>query len=263
MGDSKPSSNQPPAWYKESRKKDPSNTGSIVFTLLRIIEIPWQCYFLSAGLGSSLISRLGGTPQPLPATSTLGLGLHPYHTLILGLAAGTSASQVFWALRIRDNYFPPSGGVAVALYNTLLNTINSGLALWAVTCQAPSVGSNGLSWPLSHLLGVPMYLVGTYLERYSEVQRSAFKANPENKGKPYAGGLFSLVRNINYTGYTLMRIGFALVCGGWIWGALIGGVVFSDFAFRAVPWLEAYCEERVIQRLFLSRYSCDAMLTII
>lgn len=244
---------QPPSWFKESRKKDPSNSGAVVFTLLRLLDLPWQHYFLGSGLGVSLLTRLGATAQPLtqlPSTSTsfLGLGLSPYHSLILGLAAGTSASQIFWAWVIGDNYFPPSGATAVALYNTLLNTVNSGLALWAVTWQAPSRGPtlrSGLSWPATALVGVPVYLFGTFLERYSEVQRKSFKTKPENKGKPFSSGLFGVVRNVNYTGYALMRVGFALVCGGWIWGVVMGGIVFSDFAFRAVPWLERYCEDRV------------------
>lgn len=245
------STQEPPSWFKESRKKDPSNSGSIVFTLIRLFELPWQYYFLGSGLGGSLVSRLGGRLHPFPlstSTSTLALGLDPYRGLILGLAAGTSASQIFWAWSIRENYFPPSGATAVALYNTVLNTVNSGLALWAVTSQAPTeeaAQTFGLSWSSPAVVGVPMYLLGTILERYSEVQRKAFKSKAENKGKPYSGGLFGVARNVNYSGYTLMRTGFALVCGGWIWGAVMGGIVFSDFAFRAVPWLEGYCEERV------------------
>lgn len=240
---------QTPAWFKESRKKDASNTGSMVFTLLRLAEVPWQYYFLSSGLGNRFLMRLGASPRLLPpsaSTTTLGLGLHPYHAIILSLAAGTSASQIFWAWNIRENYFPPSGATAVALYNTLLNTINSGFALWAVTSQAPSQDSRGkLWWSAPVVVGILLYMFGTYLERASEIQRKNFKAKPENKGKPFSGGFFGIVRNANYTGYTLMRVGYALVCGGWTWGAVIGGIVFSDFAFRAVPWLDGYCQERV------------------
>lgn len=252
------STQQPPAWFKESRKKDPSNAGSIVFTALRLLELPWQYYFLGSGLGTSLLTNLGAKLQPLPPSasiSPLAPGLHPYHAIILGLAAGTSASQIFWVWGIRDNNFPPTGATAVALYNTLLNTINSGLALWALTSQAPSSRNTNsglkLFWPNSVAVGMLLYMLGTYVERRSEIQRKQFKVKPENKGKPFAGGLFGYMRNANYTGYTLMRTGFALVCGGWVWGAVMGGIVFSDFAFRAVPWLEGYCEERVSRNVFI------------
>lgn len=259
-----PSTPNTPAWFRESRKKDPSNTGSIVFTALRLLELPWQYYFIKSGLATSLLSRLGATTMslPQPSTSFLGLGLHPYQTLILSLAAGTSASQIFWAWIVRDNYFPPSGATAIALYNTLLNTVNSAFALWAVTSQVPAwnIRSDTVgSWPVSVAAGVVLYLTGTVMERYSEVQRKTFKAKPENKGKPFAGGLFGVVRNANYTGYTLMRTGFALVCGGWAWGTVMGGTVFSDFAFRAVPWLEGYCEQRVRSTGYLSH--CRLVLT--
>lgn len=243
-----PSSQHPPDWFKESRKKDPSTSGSIVFTALRLLELPWQYCFLGLGLGTSLLTRLGARLEPLPSsTTTLGLGLHPYHAIILGLAAGTSASQIFWAWKIRDNYFPPVGATAVALYNTFLNTVNSTLALWAVTSQAPSrpQSTGSLRWSLPVVVGIQLYMLGTYLERFSEIHRKAFKSKPENKGKPYAGRHFSIARNINYTGYALMRTGYALVCGGWVWGAIMGAINFGDFAFRAVPWLEGYCEGKV------------------
>lgn len=243
-----PASQQPPPWYKESRKKDPSNAGSIVFTLLRLLEVPWQYYFLGSGLGTSLLTRLGARLEALPAAPTSpadAIGLHPYHAIILGLAAGTSASQIFWVWAIRDNYFPPPGATAVASYNTVLNTVNSTLALWAATSQAPTRRGFKLYWSLACVVGLLLYIAGTYLERKSEMQRKQFKAKPENKGKPFSGGLFGWVRNANYTGYALMRTGFALVCGGWAWGAVMGAIVFSDFAFRAVPWLDGYCAERV------------------
>lgn len=160
------SGQQTPAWYKESRKKDASSTGSIVFTILRLAEIPWQYYFLSSGLGHSLLVRLGASTELLPPSTSLSalrLGLHPYHAIILTLAAGTTASQIFWAWSIRENYFPPSGATAVALYNTLLNTINSVLALWAVTSQAPSQDSRGkLWWSEVVAVGILLYMFGTY-----------------------------------------------------------------------------------------------------
>lgn len=51
-------------------------------------------------------------------------------------------------------------------------------------------------------------MAGILLELVSELQRKRFKDDPANKGKPYAGGLFSLARSINYGGYTLWRGGY-------------------------------------------------------
>jgi len=236
----------PPDWYINSRKKDTSTAGTLTFTTLRLLDLPWQYYFLSSTLGPRLLTRIGLMPlRSATPPSSLALGGSPYHKLIAGLACGTSLSQICWVWGVRDNYFPPSGATFVAAYNSLLNTLNSALAIWAVTSQEPPIYGTLLSSSWAVKFGVPLYLLGLYVERYSEVQRKAFKAKSVNTGKPYSGGLFSLARNINYGGYTLMRTGYALVCGGWVWGAIMGGMVAGDFAFRAIPWLEEYCENRV------------------
>ena len=79
----------------------------------------------------------------------------------------------------------------------------------------------------------------------SEIQRKVFKDKPENKGKPYGGGLFGLATNINYGGYTLWRAGYAVAAAGLPWGALVGAFFFYDFTTRAIPALDQYCTDRV------------------
>lgn len=92
-------------------------------------------------------------------------------------------------------------------------------------------------------------------ELVSEVQRLMFKRNPENKGKPYGGGLFSLATNINYGGYTLWRAGAAVSAAGLGWGAIMGGFFFHVFTTSAIPSLDRYCTGKVGYPLFLLRSS--------
>lgn len=89
-----------------------------------------------------------------------------------------------------------------------------------------------------------MYALGLWLEWYSEIQRHRFKTDPNNKGKPFSDGLFGYARNINYGGYTLWRTGYSLVCGGWIWGAVMATWFAGDFISRAIPSMDVYCEQR-------------------
>lgn len=236
----------PQNWFWESRKKDPTLHTAVLFTVLRLADLPLQYYFLRSGLGSSLIAKLGGTPVTPPVSSTSILGLQPYHALIMVLATGSSLKQIYWRLAICDTSMPNSFSTLVAVYNTVLNLLNTTLALWSVTSQQPSASSSlfSTSAPAALIVGIPLYTIGIFTEWWCEIQRRAFKLDPANKGKPYTGGLFSLARNINYGGYTLWRTGYSLICGGWVWGAVVATWLAGDFCARAIPSMDAYCEKR-------------------
>jgi steroid 5-alpha reductase family enzyme len=88
-------------------------------------------------------------------------------------------------------------------------------------------------------------MLGMAAEAVSEVQRSNFKADPKNSGKPYTGGLFGLARHVNYGGYAVMRAGYAMATGWWMWGAFVFTFFFRDFATRGVPVLDEYYLKRV------------------
>jgi steroid 5-alpha reductase family enzyme len=127
--------------------------------------------------------------------------------------------------------------IFIALFNTVNNSINT--LLFTIASSNPTYIS-----PWCIYIGAALYTTGILIEPISEVQRANFKAKPENKGKPYAGGLLSLARNINYGAYTLWRSGMALACGGVVWGALTAAFFTWDFATRGVPVLEQYCVDK-------------------
>lgn len=124
--------------------------------------------------------------------------------------------------------------VGIALFNNSLNTL-----LFTIAGSNPTYIS-----PYSIYVGAALYTVRVLVEPIAEVQRKIFKGKPENKGKPYAGGLFSLARNINYGGYTLWRSGMEFAGGGPVWGALTFTFFKWDFATRAIPVLEEYCNDK-------------------
>jgi hypothetical protein len=222
---------KPADWFWESRKKGPTSAGTILFVALRALDLPLQYYLFQSGLGSDLIKRFGGTPVlQSPVAPTAGvLGLSPYHTLIMGLATGSALKQIYWKLFVNELAMPAGFSVGIAAYNTILNTLNTGFALWAVTSQQPSAQSSLSSFfqtaAPSISVGIVLYAIGIFVEWYCEVQRAAFKAKPKNKGKPYSGGLFG-------------------VCAGWTWGVLQAAWLAGDFCARAIPSLDTYCEKR-------------------
>jgi len=247
-------SNIIPGDFSDRTIKGPSPFGTTVFVGLRAADVVLQYFVLSRGWGASLIDKLGG--QPVPASNILApagsgfLGLQPYGVVVNALALGSAVKQIIWILFVSEQTMPAKTATLIAFFNTAMNTTNTLLSLWSLTSLSPylhpstiSPSSSSLN---SHLLpvGITLYTLGLTIETVSEFQRKAFKARPENKGKPYGGGLFSLATNINYGGYTLWRMGYAMICGGATWGVFIGGFFFLDFTRRAIPVLDEYCSRR-------------------
>jgi len=253
MSNGAPKDKAPPSSAAADRRKGDTTPGAITYILLRLLDLPLQ-YTLLTGLGPRIIRSLGGTPIPaLPVTSSSGvLGLGPYHTLVLGLSTATAAKHVWWTTSILNYIFPPPLAAAIAAYNTGANALNTLLALWSFTSNNPILTSPlHTSWSsildprLSTLpLGLFLFTTGLAIEVTAELQRKHFKSRPENRDRPFAGGLWSVVRNVNYAGYLLWRVGFAVVCAGVPWGCVVAVQQGTDFALRAVPSMDAYCAER-------------------
>lgn len=190
----------------------------------------------------------GGTLTIVPSVISLAdiLNIPPYHLLILGMSFGASIKQVVWSLFISQQEMPWQHAILIAAFNSVLNTLNTTLSLWSLTsAHMYSAKNTSVFQSPSILIGTVLYSIGILTELISEIQRAKFKHNPANKGKPYSGGLFSLTRNVNYAGYTLWRMGYALASAGFIWGFIIGAWFFRDFATRGVPELDKYCQNRV------------------
>ncbi|KAI4130808.1 MAG: hypothetical protein LQ347_003240 [Umbilicaria vellea] len=239
-----------------SRTKASSPLGTSLFVGLRAADAVLQYNILRQGWGQDLVRRLGGTA--ILSTNAAGgiLGLHPYYAAISALALGSSVKQSVHLLFVSEQEMPPASALGISFFNTIINTANTLLSLWAISSMAPNTDAELSSSP-TFLLGVSMYVVGMLTEAISEFQRKAFKADSANRGKPYGGGLFSLATNINYGGYTIWRAGYAITAAGLPWGIVVGSWFFYDFATRGVPVLDQYCTERVSFRLILSALELD------
>jgi protein-S-isoprenylcysteine O-methyltransferase Ste14 len=90
---------------------------------------------------------------------------------------------------------------------------------------------------------VIVFVLGSYLNTGSELQRKRFKDNPANKRMLYTGGLFRLARHINYFGDILWVTAWAVVTRN-IWSAAIPVALTLSFIFSFIPNLSKYLKER-------------------
>jgi len=229
-----------------------SPIGTSIFVGLRSADVALQYSILQRGWGASLIESLGG--RALQSSTIAGngiLGLTPYATVVSAMALGSTIKQLINLLLISEQEMLPGAATAISLFNTVLNSTNTLLSLWVVSSAGPTLTSptasivDVVSSSPTLAAGAGLYILGITIELYSEIQRKVFKSKPENKGKPYGGGLWSLATNINYGGYTLWRSGYAMTAAGWPWGLAIGALFFYDFTSRAIPVMDEYCTKNV------------------
>ncbi|CAN9102786.1 hypothetical protein CC77DRAFT_1006940 [Alternaria alternata] len=237
-----------------SKKKDliargdytPTPLGKATFFILRGIEPVLQYSILAHGLGTSVLHRVGlrTLPPGLPTHTGIslidGLGLSPYRLVLLGMAVGAAVKQNIWVTALSGEPMPVTGAIAVGVFNAVFNSLST----YAFLTTATSASTEADFPQPALLIGASLYVVGIMTELIAEVQRKRFKANPDNKGKAYTGGLWSFARHINYGGYTIWRAGYAMVGGGYTLGALVGAFFAWDFTQRAIPILSEYCEKR-------------------
>jgi len=91
------------------------------------------------------------------------------------------------------------------------------------------------------IVGVVLYLLGSFLNTVSEYQRQRWKAS--NPGKLYTGGLFRLSRHVNYFGDSVLFCGFALLTGS-PWSFVIPLLMTILFLVQHAPTLEKYLASR-------------------
>ncbi|MCG3179204.1 MAG: hypothetical protein BIFFINMI_01537 [Phycisphaerae bacterium] len=89
------------------------------------------------------------------------------------------------------------------------------------------------------VLGVTVYLLGSFLNTFSELQRHRFKLQPANAGRLYTRGLFSLAMHVNFFGDVVLFTGFSMVAGD-AWTLLIPVAMAAGFVFFHIPRLDRH-----------------------
>jgi protein-S-isoprenylcysteine O-methyltransferase Ste14 len=250
-----------------SRVKRSSPLGTTLFAGIRTADIFIQYGLVAYSLASPSLRTIGvpALPPFLPGAFSLPTlanftALPLQARILIALATASSIKHVYWVFRIGETEIRPTEAIPVGIFNTLFNSLNS--IFWSIAPLAPLIPSaasslltnlgvlspaprdlNSLS--PTFLLGTAMAIGGLLLETASEIQRRNFKARPENKGKPFTGGLFGVARHINYGAYCIWRAGYAMAAAGPIWGGLVFWFFYHDFMNRGIPVLDRYCADRV------------------
>lgn len=92
------------------------------------------------------------------------------------------------------------------------------------------------------LIALVLYLLGSYLNTFSEIQRKQWKANPANRGRCYTKGLFCYSMHINYFGDTVLFTGWCLLTHN-IWVITLSLFMALSFVFYHIPTLDSYLPE--------------------
>lgn len=201
--------------------------GTALFAFLRLADIPLQSYLLTRSFIPPASLFTSAPDNPVAAS----------RAALIAMSAVAMLKQNIWLLTLSSDPMPPGAAIAINIFNSLNSAIGSILFDYFPPPDGPTT-------TIRFGIGVMLFLVGVSVELVSETQRRRFKSDPKNKGKLYTKGLFGSMRHPNYAGYAIWRAGCALVGGGPIWAAVVGGFFVSDFANRAIPNLDDYCLER-------------------
>lgn len=102
------------------------------------------------------------------------------------------------------------------------------------------VGGNS-DYPVGALdyFGILLYMVGSWLNTYSEYTRYIWKKQDQNKGRLYTKGLFKYSMHINYFGDVVLFTGFALITQKLLL-LFIPLIMALNFIFVIIPRLDDY-----------------------
>jgi protein-S-isoprenylcysteine O-methyltransferase Ste14 len=129
---------------------------------------------------------------------------------------------MFWLLKRKFGWDELVGVLfACVVYQT-------GFALLGATEDTP-VG-------LFDVAAIVLFLFGSYLNTWSEMQRKRFKADPANQGRLYTEGWFRYARHINYFGDTLWVAGWAMLTRN-PWSAIVPVALAAGFVLFFIPSL--------------------------
>ncbi len=100
-------------------------------------------------------------------------------------------------------------------------------------------GVNPRATGLVTVLGVALYIAGSFLNTGSELERKRWKERPENRGHLFTGGLFRHAVHINYFGDEVLFTGYALITGR-AWALLVPLLMLAGFLFFSIPDLDRH-----------------------
>jgi protein-S-isoprenylcysteine O-methyltransferase Ste14 len=127
---------------------------------------------------------------------------------------------------------------------TWLETITiTVLMSYVVYAFARVGGSNTQVVGVVEVIGILLYLSGSYINTRSEYSRHVWKLKEENRGQLYTKGLFSLSMHVNYFGDMVLFTGLAMVTHS-LSMLVIPLIMTLNFIFIIIPSLDRYLEKK-------------------
>ncbi len=127
---------------------------------------------------------------------------------------------------------------------TWLETITISILMSFVFYAFAKVGGNNKQVVgVVEVIGILLYLSGSYINTHSEYSRHVWKLKEKNRGRLYTRGLFSFSMHINYFGDIVLFTGFAMVTHS-LSMLVIPLIMAVNFVFIIIPSLDRYLEKK-------------------
>jgi len=205
-------------------EQETSQTPRVTCTALHAVMVAiaaWIYFGDGAEFLSSLIDR------PCPDAGDLGRRVV---LMFFAIAVFVRLTVTFFILLKRRFPWSEFWGVTTAIF--FYQVVFALLAL----CETQPLGA-------IDLIAIALFLVGSYLNTGSELQRKRFKQDPRNRRKLYTGGLFRYARHINYFGDFLWVASWALVTRN-LWALAVPIALAMGFIFGFIPSLTKHLKAK-------------------
>ena len=123
---------------------------------------------------------------------------------------------------------------------TVTITILMSIVLYAFASVG---GSNKQVVGTVEIIGILLYLSGSYINTHSEYYRHIWKLEEKNRGRLYTEKLFRYAMHINYFGDIVLFTGFAMITHRFSM-LVIPSIMTLNFVFIIIPSLDRYLEKK-------------------
>jgi steroid 5-alpha reductase family enzyme len=103
-------------------------------------------------------------------------------------------------------------------------------------------GRNGSEIGAVAVIGVVMFVFGSWMNTHAEWARDRWKEKPEHRGHLFTGSWFRWTRHPNYLGDLILFSGLCLIAGRWV-SVVIPVLMLAGFVFVNIPALDAHLLE--------------------
>jgi protein-S-isoprenylcysteine O-methyltransferase Ste14 len=93
------------------------------------------------------------------------------------------------------------------------------------------------------IIGILLYLSGSYINTHSEYYRHIWKLEEKNRGRLYTDRLFKYAMHINYFGDIVLFTGFGMITHRFSM-LVIPSIMTLNFVFFIIPSLDRYLEKK-------------------